>query len=73
MHSHNYRRPETFVGQTLVVVGAAFSGSDISQELLDHGARAVYLSGRNWRISPHDPLIRPSTRRGRGMWSGSPT
>lgn len=48
MHSHNYRRPETFVGQTLVVVGAAFSGSDISQELLDHGARAVYLSGRNW-------------------------
>jgi len=31
-----------------LVVGAAFSGSDISQELLEHGAQAVYLSGRNW-------------------------
>jgi len=31
-----------------LVIGAAFSGSDISQELLDHGAGAVYLSGRNW-------------------------
>lgn len=48
LHSHNYRRPDPFVGQTLLVVGAAFSGSDISQELLDHGAGAVYLSGRNW-------------------------
>jgi thioredoxin reductase len=48
LHSHNYRRPDAFVGQNLVVVGAAFSGSDISQELLDHGAGAVYLSGRNW-------------------------
>ena len=32
----------------VVVVGAAFSGSDISQELLENGAAAVYLSGRNW-------------------------
>ena len=48
MHSHNYRTPDWFVGKRVVVVGAAFSGSDISQELLEHGARAVYLSGRNW-------------------------
>lgn len=48
MHSHNYRRPDNFVGKRVVVIGAAFSGSDISQELLDHGAAAVYLSGRNW-------------------------
>ena len=48
MHSHNYRRPEEFVGKRVVVIGAAFSGSDISQELVDHGAGAVFLSGRNW-------------------------
>jgi hypothetical protein len=48
MHSHNYRRPEGFVGKRIIVVGAAFSGSDISQELVDHGAGAVFLSGRNW-------------------------
>lgn len=48
MHSHNYRTPDPFVGKRVVVVGAAFSGSDISQELLEHGAHAVYLSGRNW-------------------------
>lgn len=48
MHSHNYRTPDRFVGKRVVVVGAAFSGSDISQELLEHGAHAVYLSGRNW-------------------------
>lgn len=48
MHSHNYRTPGPFVGKRVVVVGAAFSGSDISQELLEHGAHAVYLSGRNW-------------------------
>ena len=48
MHSHNYRTPDVFVGKRVVVVGAAFSGSDISQEILEHGAQAVYLSGRNW-------------------------
>jgi thioredoxin reductase len=48
MHSHNYRTPDVFVGKRIVVVGAAFSGSDISQEILEHGAQAVYLSGRNW-------------------------
>jgi len=48
MHSHNYRRPEKFKGKRVLVVGAAFSGSDISQELLEYGAKAVYLSGRSW-------------------------
>jgi thioredoxin reductase len=48
IHSHNYRRPEGFAGKRVVVIGAAFSGSDISQELLEHGAESVFLSGRNW-------------------------
>jgi cation diffusion facilitator CzcD-associated flavoprotein CzcO len=48
MHAHNYRRPEPFVGKSVVLVGAAFSGSDIAQELLDAGAARVTLSARDW-------------------------
>lgn len=47
MHSHNYRHPEPFSGKRVLVVGAAFSGSDISQELLENGAD-VFLSARSW-------------------------
>ena len=28
MHSHNYRSAERFAGQTVLVVGASFSGAD---------------------------------------------
>lgn len=48
MHSHNYRRPEEFIGKRVVLVGAAFSGIDIAQEIIDAGAAAVYLSARSW-------------------------
>jgi len=47
-HSHNYRRPEEFTGKKVVLVGAAFSGMDIAQEIYDAGAAAVYLSARQW-------------------------
>lgn len=47
-HSHNYRRPEEFIGKKVVLVGAAFSGMDIAQEIYDGGATAVYLSAREW-------------------------
>jgi thioredoxin reductase len=48
IHSHNYRRPEEFTGKKVVLVGAAFSGMDIAQEICDNGAAAVYLSAREW-------------------------
>ena len=38
MHSHNYRRPEGFRGQTVVLVGASSSGVDIAEELARAGA-----------------------------------
>lgn len=62
MHCHNYRQPEPFKGQTLVLVGAAFSGTDIAQELVQGGARAVYLSARVWedastREAPDDGTL----------------
>ena len=49
MHTHNYRTPDAFRGKTVVVVGAAFSGKDIAEEVLcERGAAAVYLSARSW-------------------------
>ena len=33
MHSHSYRVPEPYSGQSVVVLGAGASGVDISMEL----------------------------------------
>lgn len=49
MHSHNYRKAKDFIGQRIVVIGAAFSGVDIAAELVQGGAAGVYLSARNWK------------------------
>jgi thioredoxin reductase len=35
MHSHNYRHPEPFRGQTIALLGASASGVDIQRELAD--------------------------------------
>uniref|UniRef100_UPI00358E3199 uncharacterized protein n=1 Tax=Myxine glutinosa TaxID=7769 RepID=UPI00358E3199 len=43
LHSHNYRRPEPFAGQSVVLLGASNSGQDISLELAET-ARLVTLS-----------------------------
>ncbi|XP_072317869.1 uncharacterized protein [Eucyclogobius newberryi] len=45
LHSHSYRRPEAFSGQTVVVLGARASGIDISMEL-STVAHKVFLSHR---------------------------
>lgn len=33
IHSHNYRDPEPFRGQRVVIIGAAASGEDIAHEI----------------------------------------
>lgn len=43
MHSHTYRRPEQFAGQTVILLGAASSGKDLALELSPF-AETVYLS-----------------------------
>lgn len=43
LHSHSYRKPDAFSGQTVLVLGAASSGIDIAIELSGHATR-VYLS-----------------------------
>lgn len=56
MHSHNYRGPEPFAGQTVVVVGASNSGDDLCREVAGMAGR-VYLSARSWK----DPALRSNT------------
>ncbi|KAH9942818.1 hypothetical protein B0H21DRAFT_750028 [Amylocystis lapponica] len=46
-HSRQYRRPEPFANQTILIVGAAVSGGEISREL-NPRARKIYQS-----IRPH--------------------
>lgn len=42
LHSHNYRRPEEYANETVLLLGAGPSGLDISLELVDH-AKKIYL------------------------------
>ncbi|GLH12119.1 Flavin-containing monooxygenase [Gryllus bimaculatus] len=45
LHSHDYRRPQDFAGQRVVLLGAAASGRDIALDLARH-AREVLLCHR---------------------------
>ncbi|MCO5597719.1 hypothetical protein L7F22_051800 [Adiantum nelumboides] len=47
LHSHNYRIPQPFFDQIVVVIGNSSSGSDISREIAAV-AREVHLIGRTW-------------------------
>ncbi|KAI9573778.1 hypothetical protein HD554DRAFT_2166551 [Boletus coccyginus] len=44
-HSRQYRRPEAYTNQTVLIVGASVSGSEISRDL-NHHVRKVYQSFR---------------------------
>ncbi|XP_040906239.1 flavin-containing monooxygenase FMO GS-OX4-like [Toxotes jaculatrix] len=46
LHSHNYRYAEPFSGQSVVVLGAGFSGVDISIELTKVDAQVTLSHGR---------------------------
>uniref|UniRef100_UPI0037E8560F uncharacterized protein n=1 Tax=Semicossyphus pulcher TaxID=241346 RepID=UPI0037E8560F len=46
LHSHSYRYPEPFSGQSVVVLGAKASGLDISIELAKVGAQVTLSHGR---------------------------
>ncbi|KAF8553187.1 FAD/NAD(P)-binding domain-containing protein [Imleria badia] len=55
-HSRQYRRPEAYTNQTVLIVGAAVSGSEISRDLNRHAGK-VYQSFRpdtdrrwHWRL-----------------------
>lgn len=48
MHSHNYRVPEVFTGQTVVVVGASNSGKELPSDV---GAERKQHSDGNELVS----------------------
>ncbi|GBF91344.1 hypothetical protein Rsub_03664 [Raphidocelis subcapitata] len=48
MHSHNYRTPEPFAGQTVLIVGASNSGEDLCREIATAAARVI-LCARSWK------------------------
>ncbi|KAF5834854.1 hypothetical protein DUNSADRAFT_8355 [Dunaliella salina] len=55
MHSHNYRSPDQFKGQVVLVVGNSNSGDDISKEL-SAVAKTVHLCARAYTArSPPPP------------------
>ena len=51
LHSHNYRRPDTFAGARVVLLGSSVSGHDLAREIAET-AEAVWLSGRLFRDAP---------------------
>ena len=55
IHSHNYRRPEDFAGEKVIILGGGASGTDICIELSKH-ADTVYLSHNN----PGLPTVLPN-------------
>ena len=44
LHSHNYRRPDSFAGSRVVVLGSSVSGGDLTREIA--GVAEVFFSGR---------------------------
>ncbi|XP_058804765.1 uncharacterized protein LOC131671947 [Phymastichus coffea] len=54
LHSHIYRRPEDFTGQTVAILGASISGKDIAFELSKY-ANKIYLSHRHDKITTEMP------------------
>lgn len=61
LHSHSYKFPEAFAGQSIVVLGAKASGVDISMELAKVGCQ-VTLSHRGPRLAfPLPSRIRESS------------
>ena len=48
LHSHNYRAPDDFAGQRVVVVGASNSGEDLCREIASTAER-VWIAARSWK------------------------
>ncbi|KAJ8387881.1 hypothetical protein AAFF_G00149160 [Aldrovandia affinis] len=57
LHSHSYRCPESFAGQSVVVLGAGASGLDISIELAGVQAQVTLSHGRPPLRFPLPPQV----------------
>ena len=54
IHSHNYRKPAPFMSQTVMIIGAGPSGTDIAIDV-SHHAKTVFLSGGEGKIESKLP------------------
>ncbi|XP_041865103.1 flavin-containing monooxygenase FMO GS-OX4-like isoform X2 [Melanotaenia boesemani] len=61
LHSHSYKFPEPFSGQSVVVLGAKASGLDISIELVKAGAQVTLSHGYPRFTFPLPPGIQQSS------------
>ncbi|EZA52799.1 hypothetical protein DMN91_008805 [Ooceraea biroi] len=52
LHSHSYRKPDVFSGKTVLVLGAASSGTDIALELSNYATRVYVSSNYKKRAGP---------------------
>ncbi|KAJ3523661.1 hypothetical protein NMY22_g11343 [Coprinellus aureogranulatus] len=52
-HSRQYRRPESYAGKTVLIIGAATSGGEIARELVRY-AKKVYVSARRDSVEERD-------------------
>jgi dimethylaniline monooxygenase (N-oxide forming) len=59
MHAHDYRTPEPFSGQRVVVVGGAQSALDIATEISDTAARTTLASSQVHHLIPRRVFGRP--------------
>jgi len=54
LHSHDYRTPEQYQGESVLILGGGASGTDICMELSQHAAQ-VYLSHNNPLLTTRMP------------------
>ena len=53
IHSENYKKPEVFKDQNVLIVGAGESGSDICNEIADEAAKvAIAIRGKHGHLIP---------------------
>ncbi len=69
LHSHDYRRPENFLGKRVCVIGAGNSGLDIAADLASVNPRTVIVARSGVLIVPKLIFGRPFTDM--TVWLGS--
>ncbi|WVQ94357.1 hypothetical protein IAU59_001436 [Kwoniella sp. CBS 9459] len=65
LHSQGYRKPETYAGKTVLIVGAGTSGMDIARDLSDHAGK-ILISARISSSAPAGYQAFRQAQRSRG-------
>jgi indole-3-pyruvate monooxygenase len=68
IHSRDYREPESFAGQTVLVVGMGNTGAEIALDLSEHGVDTTVSVRGPVNIVPRDVLGRPTQLTARLLW-----